>query len=190
MIDELNTDFRRTYVSIVRLSCVAILLITAAAVSNAGVLSLILDDLVLTGAPNSLVTLTGTLQNSSGGELFLNGADANLGYSELTGDFTAFFTDAPLSLLDGASYSGPLLSVFISSIAIPGDYFGSFDIQGGIDGNASEIITSGNIQISVTTTAPEVSMAKPLGLSLLSIILIRRRFRRISNSVDISTLVS
>lgn len=129
--------------------------------SNAGVLTLTLDSPVLTGMPNSLVTFTGTLDNTSGQEVFLNGADSNLGYSELEPDFTLFFADAPLSLPDGTSYSGPLLSVGISGIAIPGNYFASFDIQGGGDENASDLLVSGNVEVNVSAV-PE----PPMGLVL------------------------
>jgi len=161
--------------SIAKLTYLIGLSIGTAAVSNADVITVSLDSLVLTGSPNSLVTFTGTLQNNSGAEVFLNGADANLGYSELTGDFTSFFAAAPLSLPDGTSYSGSLLSVGISSIAIPGDYFGSFDIQGGIDGNASDIIGSADIQISVSTVPEALPPGWLLGIALLVLAAARSR---------------
>ena len=129
-----------------------ILTVLAATVASADVVTLTLDFVSQSGPPNSLLTFNGVLSNSSGNDTFLNGADSNVGYSELVVDFTSFFSNAPLFLPDQASYSGPLFTVAISQSALPGQYFGSIDIQGGIDGNASDIIASNDFEVDVVNT--------------------------------------
>jgi hypothetical protein len=136
------------------------------AFANAATLDLTLDSLVQVGNPNSLLVFNGTLTNTSGIELFLNGANSNIDYSELLVDFTPFWSNAPFSLLDQEIYSGPLFSVGISNIALPGDYFGSFEIQGGMDSNASDILASGDFQVTVSEV-PEPSSGILLGTILL-----------------------
>src|ERR1035438_1733235 len=92
-----------------------------------------LDSTSLVGSPGTAVTFTGTILNASGVELFLNGAGGGLSSSELTLDLTPFFTLTPLSLLNNEFYTGDIFAVAISGVALPGDYFGTFTIQGGVD---------------------------------------------------------
>src|SRR5260370_13801212 len=67
-----------------------------------------------TGVAGGMVSFTGTLFNNDVVDVFLNGASATLPYSELSVDFTNFFTLVPLSLSAGESYSGPILTVDIT----------------------------------------------------------------------------
>ena len=70
------------------------------------VFTITLDSGSLVGSPGTAVTFTGTILNSSGVELFLNGAGGGLSSSELTLDLTPFFTLTPLSLLDATPITG------------------------------------------------------------------------------------
>lgn len=138
--------------------------------SKADTLFIALDSPSLSGAPGTAVTFTGTLQNSSGAEVFLNGAGGNMTYSEFTLDLTPFFTLAPLSIPDGESYSGPLFSVAISNVAVDGDYPGnSFFIEGGADAATFDTVGTAVFDLSVATptSVPEPSSAQLLGFSVL-----------------------
>jgi len=108
-----------------------------------------LDSTSLVGTPGTAVTFTGTILNASGVELFLNGAGGYLSSPELTLDLTPFFTLTPLSLLDGDSYSGDIFSVAISGVALPGDYSGTFNIQGGVDSATFDPVGSADFQVEV-----------------------------------------
>ena len=144
-----------------------------------GMRPMTLDSFDLVGVFGSSVTFSGTLQNSSGQEVFLNGAGGNLSYSELTLDVTPFFTFTPLSLLDGQSYAGELFSVAISSVAIPGDYGGAFIVQGGLDAFTFDILALQDFQVTVSDPIPEPTSVILLGGGLLGIITIHRsRFKR------------
>jgi hypothetical protein len=113
-------------------------------------------DLILTITPDSLsatpggtIEFTGTLMNTGGSELFLNGDLSELGYSGLTVDDSPFFSDAPLSLDPDGSYTGPLFDVVVSSGTPAGTYAGSFTVQGGTDANAVSNLATQNFQVNV-----------------------------------------
>ena len=127
------------------------------------------------------MTFTGTVLNASGVELFLNGAGGGLSSSELTLDLTPFFTLTPLSLLDGESYTGDIFSVAISNVALPGDYFGTFTIQGGMDSGTFDTVGSADFQVTVADIAavPEPSSVILFGFAclVLAVPLYRLRVR-------------
>src|ERR1035441_1243667 len=124
-----------------------------------------LDSTSLVGLPGTAVTFSGTILNASGVELFLNGAGGGLSSSELTLDLTPFFTLTPLSLLNNEFYTGDIFAVAISGVALPGDYFGTFTIQGGVDSGTFDPVGSADFQVTVTDTAavPEPSSGVLLG---------------------------
>ena len=136
---------------------------------------LTLDSDFLFGLPGSAVAVTGTILNTSGVEVFLNGAGGDLSSTELTLDLTNFFTFVPFSLLDGQSYTGDIFSVAISNVALSGDYLGSFSIQGGADAFTYDIVSSQSFHVGVAdaTTVPEPSAAVPLGIVVV-IVAVRR----------------
>jgi len=131
------------------------------------IFTLTLDSTSLIGSPGTALTFSGTILNESGVGLFLNGAGGGLSSPELTLDLTPFFTLTPLSLLDGASYTGDIFSVAISGVALPGDYFGTFTIQGGVDSETFDTVGSTNFQVTVadTSTVPEPSSGALVGLA-------------------------
>lgn len=139
-----------------------------------------LDSTSLVGTPGTAVTFSGTILNASGVELFLNGAGGGLSSSELTLDLTPFFTLTPLSLLNNEFYTGDIFAVAISSVALPGDYFGTFTIQGGVDSQTFDPVGSVDFQVTVADTAavPEPSSAALLALSMLILAAGRARLTR------------
>lgn len=156
--------------------CLAGLLLFLPAI-EADTLYISLDSFSLSGAPGTSVTFTGTVQNSSGEEVFLNGAGGSLSYSELTLDLTPFFTFTPLSIPDGQSYDGPLFAVAISNVALPGDYPGTFTIQGGPDSSAFDTVGTADFEVTVS---PEPSSGSLLGMILLILGAIRFLRARLS----------
>lgn len=127
-----------------------------------------LDSPIQSASPGDSVSFTGALFNDDVVDVYLNGASANLPYSELSVDFTDFFALVPPSLAPGESYSGPILSVDITSLAAPGDYFGSFTVQGGPDDVTVDDLATENFEVSV----PSSSVAEPSSAPLLGVILL------------------
>jgi hypothetical protein len=159
--------------------CLFLVMVTmlAAPVSAGTVLWLTLDDVSLIGSLDSSVTFSGLIQNTSGSDVYLNGASANLSYSELTFDPTPFLTLAPLVLADGDFYSGPLFSIAISEVAIVGDYPGTFIIQGGADPSTFDTVASADFQVSVATV-PEPPSAQLLGITALFVCAVFYKLKR------------
>lgn len=153
------------------------LILTAGPV-KADVLSFTLDFPIWTGAPGDTVPITGTLENNGLSTLFLNNASGILGSLDLDLDYTDFFSIVPSSMGPGESYSGPIFAVLIGAQAAPGDYFASFTIQGGIDGNTFDDLATQNFQVTVTETSsvPEQpSTFLLLATSVAGVLLVRRR---------------
>jgi|SRR5579862_6723182 len=140
----------------------------------ASTLTITLDAPSLTGAPSTEVTFSGTIQNSSGSDVFLNGAGGSLSSPELTLDLTPFFTLTPLSLSDGDSYVGDIFAVAISDVILPGDYFGTFTIQGGADGSTFDDVAAADFEIQIpgppdATAVPESPSGILVGLGGLAL---------------------
>ena len=75
--------------------------------------------------------ITGALSNPDVDPIFLNTASGSLSSADLDFDFTNYFVLVPRILNAGDSFSGAIFSVSVSPSAVPGDYFGSFTVQGG-----------------------------------------------------------
>jgi hypothetical protein len=144
---------------------------------SATTLFLSLDVFSLEGPPGSSVTFSGQILNETGGDVYLNGATADLEYAELTFDPTPFFTLAPLVLSDGQSYTGDLFSVSISDVALAGDYFGTLIIQGGADSSTLDIVGTTAFQVSVADIPePSAESFCAAGITLLLFLkAVRRR---------------
>lgn len=145
-----------------------IVLLLAGATGRASVI-FDLDMPIRSGLPGDVLTFTGTLFNDDVVDVFFNAASATLPYPELGVDFTAFFTLIPLSLPSGGSYSGPIFDVDLTNNVIPGDYFGSFTLQGGPDWSTVNDLASENFQVTVPgmSSVPEPSMVPVLSFLVL-----------------------
>ena len=157
----------------------------AAPAIHAQTLNFTLDNTgVLYGAPGSVLHFTGTLSNSSTTDtVFLNGDVPTFTAPGLTLDDSPF-SNAPLSLgpLGSGSdtYTGDFFDVTIGSAAQPGTYSGTFEILGGADGNASDVVASHDFYATVLPQAvPEASSVTSLGLMLMlglgGIVIVRRK---------------
>ena len=101
------------------------------------------------GITGSVVTFDATVTNLTSATVFLNGDDWSVN-SPLTLDDSSYLNDFPLSLGAGDSFTGELFAVDVPSGTSVGLYPGSFDITGGADDSASDVVGSADFDVSVT----------------------------------------
>lgn len=127
-----------------------------------------------TGAPGSTLHFTGTLSNTTGTAIFLNGDSNTLNAPGLTLDDSPFLS-APTSLAPvgqpGSTYTGGFFDILIAPSAMSGVFSGSFTILGGADGSANDAQASQTFSVTVGTPSPvpEASTTVSLGLLLLGL---------------------
>ena len=135
-------------------------LLLASAAAKADTLTLTLDAPFQTG-PSTSFTFTGTIAytntdsiNDGGVTEYLNG-DAFSVDAPATLDDSAFFTNAPLSMKPGDSWSGTLFTVstpnYIDAPPPADFYTGSFSIVGGSSPtDDSDVLATSNFNVQVT----------------------------------------
>ena len=96
---------------------------------------------------------TVTAPSTNGAAVFLNGDSFNV-TAPVTLNDNDFFSDFPLSLAPGASFTGDLFVLTLPPNEPFGTYPGTFTLLGGSNGNATD--TLGTVNFSVATT-PEPS---------------------------------
>ncbi len=109
-------------------------------------LSLNLIPSIQNGNAGDLLAFSGTLQNLTDAELFLNGDSLSLNGTGLTPDDSPFFFNAPLSLMPqgtaGDSFTGVLFDVSVGPLVQNGSHSGSFTVLGGTtDQDSIELAT-------------------------------------------------
>jgi hypothetical protein len=120
-----------------------------------------LTDPNMTAAANSTDLLPGTYTYmatvsapaSNGAAVFLNGDSLNI-TAPVTLDDSDFFSDFPLSLAPGTSFTGDLFVLTIPPGTARDAYLGTFTLLGGADGSASDDL--GTVTFSIAST-PEPS---------------------------------
>ncbi len=147
-----------------KLSPVFVLLVMFTASAFADTISLTLSNPTETGAPGSTVIFTATASAplTNGATVFLNGDSFNVD-SPLTLDDSGFFNNFPLSLDPGDSYTGELFAVDVPLNA-NGIYSGYFEVIGGADDNAQNLLATVPFQVNV---AAQSAVPEPGSLALL-----------------------
>lgn len=127
----------------------------------------------------SIVSFAGTLTNTSGSTVYINGDD--MGIPGLTWDETPFALNAPLSLDNGMSYTGTLFTVTVDPTVAPETYSGSFTVLGGADQSTFNEVATQPFQVTVlppSTAVPEPSPILLLVLCLPGLSLIAPRYKK------------
>ena len=115
---------------------------------------------------------------SNSAAMFLNGDSFNI-TAPITLNDSDFFSNFPLSLAPGTSFTGDLFVLTVPPKSPLGNFLGTFTLLGGANGNASAAL--GTVNFSLTTIAPEPSSIALLltGLAGLAVTLLRARFKGI-----------
>jgi hypothetical protein len=120
---------------------------------------------------------TASAPDTNAADVFLNEDSTSVDYP-LTLDDSPFFSNFPLFLAPGDSFTGELFDVDIPSYASFGDYpNGYFEIDGGGDGNASNFLASVTFDVSVT---PEPGGAILLLIGFSGLWVVFRRKHRLN----------
>ncbi len=148
--------------------------------ASADTITITLDSPALSGSPGDELQIFGTLTNTSADPVYLNADNFNLvGFDLSSIDDSPFWNNAPPSL-DGGGTSGDieLLDISIPGSFTPGSYDGTFQVLGGVDGNAQDILGTANFTAQVTgptSAVPEPSSVVLLGAAFLGSCWFRRR---------------
>jgi PEP-CTERM motif len=140
----------------------ALLLVRAA---GATPVTITFDSTPLTTPAGTDVTFTATVTNPGAATEFLNGDSFT---SALVVNDTPFFLNFPLFLLPAGSVHAPIFIVQVPSTTLPGLYAGVFDIVGGADPFAFDVIGSQSFAVNVTA-APTATVPEPATLTLVAL---------------------
>lgn len=128
--------------------------------------------------PGQTLSYSGTVTNTSGAEVFLNGDEILLHPTDaFVIDDTPFLTMAPLSLQPGDAYTGALFNLTAPSDPVSHSYSGTFTIFGGPDSFTTDPV---GVEAFRFQAVPEPGAMALLGGVVVSGIgfMLRRRRRR------------
>lgn len=144
----------------------AILLLTFGTSAFADTLNLILSNPTQSATPGSTVSFNATVSApiANSATVFLNSDSFNVDSPLALNDDGLFF-GFPLTLDPGDSFSGLLFSIDIPSTAALNTYNGFFEILGGADGSAADVLS--NVSFQVNTASPS-AVPEPSSIFLLA----------------------
>jgi hypothetical protein len=171
------------------LLCTLMLVALSAAAAQASALTIAFDQPDQIGMPGQTLQFFGTIANTSANTVFLISDDLNpTGLSLTVTDL--FFANAPFFLAPSGQPGDSSGDIELFDIAVsaplldaPATYPGTYDLVGGADSNAQDVL--GSASFSVTTATPEPSTIYLLlaALSAISIRVLRVACKRASARV-------
>jgi len=139
--------------------------------ASADTISLVLSNPVQTGAPGAHLTFDATVSAplANGATVFLNADNYGINIAGPNSiDDSGFLLNFPLSLARGGSFTGTLFTIALPSNLLPGIYDGFFEIKGGSDANAQNLLGTVDFRINTQSAVPEpgawVLLATGLGV--------------------------
>ena len=144
-----------------------------------------LSPTVVATNPGSLLEFTGTITNTTGQALLLDGGTGNItgpSNTALNFDDSNFLNNLPLSLNTNQSYQGQI-SVQVSPTAAVGQYLFNYTVTGSGASDGTSYMGSDTALISVGSAVPEAStlLSAALMLGVSGLLLWRRKGNRCEN---------
>lgn len=151
-------------------------------VKGATIFTITLDSPVQSGSPGNVLQFFGTITNTSASTQYLNSDNFTLTGFNYGTDVTDDFFNTPISLGTGASSS----DIELFDITIPNPYSngcvalsdcdGTYQIFGGADGNAQDLLGTANFTVNVQQPSgvPEPSSGVLLSGALLLLLVARK----------------
>ena len=160
---------------IIRLFAVLAFIVTAREQARADLI-LVLSPATQIGNPGGLFHFGGSLTNTGGTVVFLNGTVLS-GSGVFQLNDTPFFANAPVSLTPGGMYTGPFFDIVVSLGTVPGTYGGSFAVLGGSTPSSLDVQGSQpfSVQVVATSITPEPSALVLLLSGLPPLLFVARR---------------
>jgi hypothetical protein len=151
--------------------------------AKADLLIIALDSPTLAGSPGDVLQFFGTLTNTTSANLYLNADNLNLaGFDPSAIDDSPFFANAPLFLGPGASTGDiSLFNITIPNPFATGNYGGTFQVLGGMDSNAQDVIGSADftVQVQQHSAIPEPAFRTGLALAFAFSVFTRLIYRAV-----------
>jgi hypothetical protein len=169
---------KKTALSLSMLFVAGFLLVVPA---SADTINLSLTNPTQTGTSGATLTFEATLSAplANNGAVFLNGDSFSVDIAGAALDDSGLFLNFPFSLDPGDSFSEVLFTVALPANLAAGVHDGFFEILGGSDPGAFNLLASVNFQIDGSSPVPEPGtwVLLATGLGLAGVWMVRCRFR-------------
>ena len=109
--------------------------------------------------------------------VFLNGDSFNI-TAPVTLNDSDFFSNFPLSLAPGASFTGDLFVLTVPPNSPLGTFLGTFTLQGGPNGNANNKLGTADFSLNVISPEPSSILLLLTGIAGLAMTLRWARYKR------------
>lgn len=121
------------------------------------------------GYPGDTIAYSGTLTNTGTSTVYINNDSPVFNTPPgVSLDDSPFFSVTPFMLTPGNSLTAELFDVSLASDAAPSTYQGTFQILGGVDAGAADIVASYDFSVQVLPAAvPELSSTVSFGTLLM-----------------------
>lgn len=143
------------------------LLLANAAPAKAQLSFTLLND-YLAGNAGDTLSYQATLTNHGTEEVFLNGDFFNLLGDDLTVDDSPFFTNFPLSLGAGESFTDEMFTVTIGPTTPQGVYTGTFSVLGGPTDTDFDPLATTTFHLAVGAPEPATGLLLLVGTAALA----------------------
>jgi len=149
--------------------------------ASADTINLSLTNPTQTGTSGASLTFDATVSAppANSGAVFLNGDSFSVDIANATLDDSGFLLNFPFSLNPGDSFSDVLFTVGLPANLAAGIHEGFFEILGGSDPRALNLLASVNFQIDGSSPVPEPGtwFLLATGFGLAGVWMVRCRFR-------------